>query len=74
MKTQFDHLVVAARVDYIEEKLGVVMPYGGQHPKMGTHNHLIQLGNGTFLEVIAIKPELPSPQRPRWFGLDDPLV
>lgn len=79
MKIQLDHLVVAARslqqgVDYIKGKLGVTMPYGGEHPKMGTHNHLMQVGDSVFLEVIAINPELPSPQRPRWFGLDDPLV
>lgn len=79
MIIQLDHLVVAAKdlqqgVDYIKEELGVSMPYGGLHPKMGTHNHLIQLGNGVFLEVIAINPDLPTPQRPRWFGLDDPLV
>lgn len=79
MKLQLDHLVVAARylqqgVDYIEEKLGVIMPFGGEHPKMGTHNHLMQLGGGVFLEIIAINPDAPAPQRPRWFGLDDPLV
>ena len=79
MKIRLDHLVVAALdlqqgVDYIEDKLGVVVPFGGEHLKMGTHNHLIQLGNDVFLEVIAINPELSPPQRPRWFGLDDPLV
>jgi Glyoxalase-like domain len=79
MKVQLDHLVVAAKdlqqgVAYIKEELGVSMPYGGLHPKMGTHNHLIQLGNRSFLEVIAINPDLPKPLSPRWFGLDDPLI
>lgn len=37
---------------------------------MGTHNKLINLGNSTYLEVIAINPHLPKPRRPRWFNLD----
>lgn len=74
-----DHLVVAAATlqqgaEYIRETLGVEIPPGGAHPQMGTHNRLMRLSESTFLEVIAIDPELPSPNRPRWFGLDDPAV
>ena len=54
--------------------LGVDIPYGGEHLKMGTHNHLMQLGRETFLEVIAINDKAPPPQRPRWYGLDDPYI
>ncbi len=66
MKTKLDHLVVAAKglrqgVEYIRKELGVDMPFGGEHPKIGTHNHLIQLGDDVFLEVIAINPDLPAP-------------
>lgn len=79
MKVRLDHVVIAAQslqegVEYVQRELGVTMPYGGFHPKMGTHNHLIQLGNHTFLEVIAIHPDAPPPKRPRWFGLDDPSI
>ena len=53
-----DHLVVAALtleagVDHVFRSLGVAIPPGGAHPLMGTHNHLMQLGEGVFLEVIA---------------------
>lgn len=41
---------------------------------MGTHNRLLKLGEGAFLEVIAVNPGAPAPDRPRWFGLDDPYV
>ncbi len=41
---------------------------------MGTHNRLLKLGEGAFLEVIAVNPGAPVPNRPRWFGLDDPYV
>ncbi|MCJ2165981.1 MULTISPECIES: VOC family protein [unclassified Pseudodesulfovibrio] len=79
MQTKVDHLVIAATdidrgVDYAESLLGVQMPKGGVHEKMGTHNHLMQLGDALFLEVIAINPQGEPPTRPRWFGLDDPFV
>lgn len=43
---------------------------GGKHEAMGTHNRLLSLGPGRFLEVIAIDPEGRTPARPRWFELD----
>ncbi len=76
---QLDHLVVAAAtldqgVAYLEEKLGVMVPQGGNHPLMGTHNRLMQLGDGAFLEVIAIDPDAAPPGRARWYALDDPAM
>jgi len=77
--TNLDHIVIGAAsleqgVAYVKERLGVEIPKGGEHPAMGTHNHLMQLGGGVFLEVIAINPMAPAPSRPRWYGLDDPYV
>ncbi len=43
---------------------------GGEHARMGTHNCLCGLASGEYLEVIAIDPDAPSPDRPRWFDLD----
>lgn len=79
MNTCIDHLVIGAEslqqgVEYVQTQLGVDIPFGGVHPKMGTHNHLMQLGEALFLEVIAINPDLPQPATPRWFGLDDPHI
>lgn len=79
MQTNIDHLVIGAAtlsqgVQYVADKLGVDIPYGGEHSKMGTHNHLMQLGNRIFLEVIAINPDAEPPNRPRWYGLDDPFT
>lgn len=79
MQTHLDHLVVGASsleagVEYIKRELGVYIPFGGRHRQMGTHNHLMKLGDYVFLEVIAIDPEGVQPTRPRWFGLDDPSV
>ena len=79
MTTGFDHLVIGAAsldegVAYVKETLGAEIPAGGEHPLMGTHNHLMKLSDSSFLEIIAINPEAPPPSRPRWFGLDDALV
>ena len=79
MEIRFDHLVVAARnlaegVAWVESRLGVPMGPGGKHELMGTHNRLLSLGPGRFLEAIAIDPEAPPPARPRWFDLDSPSM
>lgn len=70
-----DHLVVAANtleqgVIWLEEKLGVTMQTGGKHPLFGTHNALLKLGESSYLEVISIDPDAPTPTRARWFELD----
>src|SRR5690606_5046100 len=71
-----DHIVVtasslAAGSEYIYRKLGVSLEAGGEHPRMGTHNLLLRLGDEVYLEVIAINPEAQQPDRPCWFGLQD---
>jgi len=74
-----DHIVIAAQsldagVRFIREKLDVDIPPGGRHESMGTHNHVMRLGRSSFLEVIAIDPAGRNPDRPRWYGLDDPAM
>jgi hypothetical protein len=76
---RLDHLVIAAAsleqgVDYIRSVLGVEISKGGFHKTMGTCNHLMQLGNSAYLEVIAIDPDAAIPDHPRWFNLDDALM
>jgi hypothetical protein len=79
MDLRFDHLVIAARtleegVEWVERRLGVEMGPGGKHDVMGTHNRLLALGPGRFLEVMAIDPEAQAPMQPRWFDLDNPAM
>ena len=70
-----DHITVTAcsleaGAAFVAETLGVSPQVGGEHPRMGTHNCLLRLGDSQFLEVIAPNPAVPPPSRPRWFGLD----
>jgi len=74
-----DHLVVAAQTlsagrAFIEAQLGISPQPGGRHAAMGTHNALVGLGPGQYLEIIAIDPELERPPRPRWYDLDEPRM
>ena len=70
-----DHITIvsptlAAGGELVHKLLGVHPQQGGEHPRMGTHNLLLPLGEAMFLEVIAINPNAPAPQRSRWFELD----
>ena len=71
----FDHLAIACTdleegAAWLTERLGVPPGGGGRHPDFGTHNRLWSLGPSEYLEIIAIDPDAPPPEEPRWFGLD----
>ena len=71
-----DHLVVSGETlqdacNYIEESLGVQMQDGGKHALFGTHNKLLGLNGGLYLECIAIDLAVPRPTHTRWFNLDN---
>ena len=70
---------LAAAVSTIEALGGVRPALGGTHPTRGTHNALLSLGDGTYLEILAARrapeptaaPELRELGGPRllWWGL-----
>ena len=73
--TRIDHLVVTAPTlqigaQYVHRVLGFMPQPGGEHARMGTHNLLLRTGASTYLEIIAVNPDAPRPDRPRWFELD----
>ena len=61
-KKLVDHFMWAA-VDLdtataeFEKLTGVRPEFGGRHQGFGTHNALVSLGNGTYMEVLALDPE-----------------
>ncbi|QBF32464.1 VOC family protein [Thalassococcus sp. S3] len=79
MKNKIDHFAVGATsleegVAALQTALGVEVPRGGKHDAMSTHNCVMQAGNESFFELIAIDPEAGDPGRTRWFTLDDPAT
>jgi hypothetical protein len=73
---KLDHLTVIAPtlaegVSHVRACLDLEVPFGQRHGYMGTHNHLLQLGDTVYLEIVALDPQADGPGRPRWFGLDD---
>jgi hypothetical protein len=73
---KLDHLTVIAPtlaegVAHVRACLDLDVPFGQRHAYMGTHNHLLQLGGASYLEIVALDPQGDAPPRRRWFGLDD---
>ena len=76
---ELDHLVIAATdldagEPWLAERLGVPLVAGGQHVGWGTHNRLLGIGGGAYLELIAADPTQPAASVPRPFMLDDPAL
>jgi hypothetical protein len=76
---EIDHIVLGARTleegaEFLHQHLGVRPAKGGKHEGHGTHNMLLGLGRGCYIEVIAADPDQPAPPHPRPFDLDDPGV
>ena len=71
-----DHLVISGEtleeaVDYVESSLDIRMQEGGRHELFGTHNKLLALDNGLYLECIAVAPNAKKPKHPRSYKLDN---
>lgn len=56
--------------DYFEELLGVRPVFGGYHHMQGTKNALLNLGDGCYLELLAIDESNKDIKAPRWMGID----
>ncbi len=70
-----DHLVyavpkLAEACAAFAKTTGVTPTPGGQHLGRGTHNALIGLASGAYLEFIAADPAQPTPKGGRWMGVD----
>jgi len=63
---QVDHILLGIDdldrgMEQFEKLTGVRPVYGGKHPR-GTHNALVSLGDGTYLEILAVQPDVTPPK------------
>lgn len=69
-----DHIALACTdlvgsAELLSQLIGVPLQSGGKHPRYGTHNMLLGMGD-LYLELIARDPDATPTGRPAWFELD----
>lgn len=72
---KIDHIVYCVHkleedLPKLEKILGVKFSPGGRHLSEGTKNVLLNLGGGTYLEVLAVDEANLDVRAPRWMGID----
>lgn len=75
MNLKIDHLVYAvldldSAINDFEKLLGVRPVFGGYHKTQGTKNALVNLDDGSYLELIATDDTNTEIPPPRWMGVD----
>ena len=73
---KIDHFAVSGMkleeaTEYVESTLGYKMEKGGKHKLFGTHNNLLGLKDGLYIEAIAVDPAVKNLNFSRWFNLDN---
>ena len=71
---KIDHFAVPGMkleeaTEYVESTLGYKMEKGGKHKLFGTHNNLLGLKDGMYIEAIAVDPAVKNLNFSRWFNL-----
>ena len=64
-------------VALVRDATGVEPAFGGAHPGYGTRNALISLGEGSYLEILALDPaqaDLKTPRTDRIRALGGPTI
>ena len=71
-----DHIVIGSftldeGTKFVENILQAKLSDIGYHKDMGTHNRVIRISEGVYLEVIAIDPKTSKLNNRKWFNLDN---
>lgn len=71
-----DHIVLGVPdleigIEHLARKLGATPTLGGRHRAAGTHNAILPLRGGHYLELIARDPSCPRPPHGVLWGLDE---
>lgn len=81
-RLRVDHLVfgvpgsLGSAMEAFHELTGVQPAVGGKHPKLGTHNALVSIGNGAYFELLCRDPEQPldgpeaAADQKLWMGME----
>ncbi len=61
-----DHVIfgvpeLQSSIEDFKKRTGVAPAFGGRHESLGTHNALLPLKGGCYLELIALDPSSPNP-------------
>jgi len=75
LATTLDHVVygvpdLESSVRIFAKALGATPTFGGRHESIGTHNAILPLRGGRYLELIAVDPSCPNPPLGVPWGLE----
>lgn len=75
LAANLDHVVLGvpdleSSVKNFANALGATPTFGGRHESIGTHNAILPLRGGHYLELIALDPSCPNPPLSVPWGLD----
>lgn len=79
VQNKIDHIVIGADsleqgIEALQQSLDATLPKGSKHDAMSTHNCVAPVGNESFIEILSIDPDVPAPDRARWFDMDNSAV
>ena len=73
---KLDHIVFGALsleegTEFVEGILQAKLSDIGYHKDMGTHNRVIRISDGVYLEIVSTDPKMQNLKNRKWFNLDN---
>lgn len=75
MNAKIDHIVYCVddmdeAIRFFQNEVGVSPIIGGKHIAKGTHNAILSVGQGCYLEILAVDAANSKVTSSRWMGVD----